>query len=205
MASACFACADNELELNEEKLYAGKAVYTLRKGLTLAGMVTDEFGFYIANANVEHTSGRNIATATDGSFFLRVLPKSVNYLTVTAEGFAPWQIEVPNVPDIAPLDVKLNRGAVLRIRVLDAAGAPAPGAYLECRLRAVRWSGTADADGRVVWEHALLEPMSLNATPKGHTPTGENTVNLTVTADGEEHVVTLAAPQIVAGRAGGVK
>ena len=101
----------------------GKAVLVLKAGLTLRGVVTDEYGYHVAGAKVGlghfFPESHTMATESDGSFVLAALPPGENFVTITADGFAPQRIEVQMASNTAPLAVQLKPGAILRLRVLD--------------------------------------------------------------------------------------
>ncbi len=188
------------ITLNLDDLQAGKAVLTLKSGLDLPGLVTDEYGYVVEGATVRAGPWIHLAsTDADGSFVLRALPAGLNCVTVSAEGFAPRQIEVRLATNTAPLAVKLKAGAVLRLHIVDPAGVPLPGALLVlegCWQNALGWDPLTDQAGRILWNSAPIEPITLTVSKDGYFNSRHNTL----TADGQEHTFTLRPQLVVSGR-----
>jgi RNA polymerase sigma factor (sigma-70 family) len=189
--------------LKLDDLHAGKAILTLKSGLDLPGLVTDEFGYALEGAKVRPGQIspwiHSVSTEADGSFVLRALPAGLNCVTVSAEGFAPRQIDVRLATNTAPLAVKLKAGAVLRVQVVDQAGAPLPGARLVlegCWPNTLEWEGWTDQAGRIFWNSAPIEPITFTVLKDGYFHSCHNIL----TADGEEHTFTLRPQLTVSGR-----
>jgi uncharacterized GH25 family protein len=184
-------------------LHDGKAVLVLKGGLTLRGVVTDEYGYHVAGAEVGlgrfFPGNHTIVTESDGSFALNAMPLGDNFVTITAEGFAPQRIEVQMTSNTAPLAVQLKPGAVLRLRVLDHEGSPMSKARVEVDHwqgpNTLEWGGWTDSNGRIVWKSAPLEPISLSVVKDGYF----NCRQRTLTADGQEHTITLRPQLTVVG------
>jgi hypothetical protein len=199
--------------LDVDDLQAGKAALVLKSGLTVRGVVTDEFGYHLAGAKVTHrrTGGSGCATdltgtATqvvtewDGSFVLPGLRPGEESIIVTSDGFVPQQIEVPRATNTASLAVELKPGGVLRLRILDQAGLPVPKARIALewcggRPAPVEWDSLTDSDGRAVWNSAPFETLTLDVLKDGYF----NSIN-DFTADAQEHIITLRPSLTVAGR-----
>jgi RNA polymerase sigma factor (sigma-70 family) len=187
-----------------DELRAGKAVLVLKAGLTLRGVVTDEHGYNLAGAKVygewRYAENHGSTTETDGSFILSGLEAGSVDVTVTADGFAPQRIPVQVSSNTAPLAVQLKPAAVLRVRVEDQTGSPLPGARVGLDQwqgpNAIVWGALTDSDGRAVWKSAPIEPITLSVIKDGWFSSRENAI----TADGEEHILTLCPPLTVVGR-----
>jgi RNA polymerase sigma factor (sigma-70 family) len=189
------------ISLND--LHAGKAVLALKSGFDLTGSVTDEYGYIVTDARVRASrvgelapSSPNASSGADGSFVLRALPAGANRITISAEGFAPQQIEVRMAPNTAPLAVKLKPGALLQLRVLDEVGRPLPEARLELEgswFKTLEWAGVTDRDGH--WNSAPIEPCTYTVSKGGYFESPRNTVS----ADGQEHTLTLRPQVVVSG------
>jgi RNA polymerase sigma factor (sigma-70 family) len=182
----------------------GKAVLVLKAGLTLRGVVTDEYGYHVAGAKVGlgrfFPESHTMATESDGSFVLAALPPGENFVTITADGFAPQRIEVQMASNTAPLAVQLKPGAILRLRVLDQTGSPMPKARVEVDgwqgPNTLEWGGLTDSSGRILWNSAPLEPITLSVLKDGYFNWRQNTL----TANGQEHTITLRPQLTVVGR-----
>ncbi|MGO9204204.1 MAG: sigma-70 family RNA polymerase sigma factor [Limisphaerales bacterium] len=190
--------------LKLEDLRAGAAVLVLKAGLTLRGVVTDEYGYRLAGAKVRHgrffSEGHGVATDGDGSFALPALPAGENTITITADRFAPQRIQVQMDSNTAPLAVQLKPGAVLRLRVLDEVGSPVPNARVGLERwqgpNTLEWGGLTDSSGCIEWDSAPLEPISFSVLKDGYFTSRNNTL----LADGQEHALTLHPQLTVAGR-----
>ena len=193
-----------ETTLKMEKLHAGAAVLVLKAGLTLHGVVTGETGYPVAGAKVSHgqffPEGQGVATDVDGAFALPALPAGENTITITADRFAPQRIKVQMASNTAPLAVQLKPGALLRLRVLDEAGSPVPKAHVALEQwqgpNTLMWGGLTDSGGRLEWNSAPLEPITFSVLKDGCFTSRRNEL----TADGQEHTITLRLQLTVMGR-----
>ena len=193
-----------ETTLKLEKLHAGAAVLVLKAGLTLRGVVTGETGYRVAGAKVSHgrffPEGQGVATDVDGAFALPALPAGESTITITADRFAPQRIQVQMTSNTAPLAVQLKPGALLRLRVLDEVGSPVPKARVALEQwqgpNTLEWGGLTDSGGRLEWNSAPLEPISFSVLKDGYFISRRNEL----TADGQEHTVTLRPQLTVMGR-----
>jgi len=102
-----------------------------KRVLTLRGVVIGETGYRVVGAKVSH--GRFFAEAKvwpptgDGAFALPALRQGRIPSPSRLTAFAPQRIQVQMASNTAPLAVELKPGALLRLRVLDEAGAPSRG------------------------------------------------------------------------------
>ena len=180
----------------------------LVRGVTVRGTVVDVDGTPIRGARV--VLGRGLAdvqvtSATAdaaGGFELLGCPVGPTLATVQQDSFAPQVREVRVEPGDAtpPVDFRLEPGSTLRIRVVDPAGRPIPGAT--CAVDSYRGSRSlshrekADADGRIVWRGgAPPDAIDLGIYAAGH-----QRRDVFLTAGPEEQVVTLAPELVVSGR-----
>ena len=104
------------------------AVLKLSRGYALSGTVRGPAGDLLTNATVfvgfdRYMSGA-IKTNTDagGQFDLKNLSLGDNYLTFSADGYAPDFRTVTVTATNAPLDVTLKPGRTIHGRVVDSAG-----------------------------------------------------------------------------------
>jgi protocatechuate 3,4-dioxygenase beta subunit/peroxiredoxin len=152
-------------------LQARKAQFILPDGITVRGIVVDEFGKPIAGALVKEAYGHGnlervseLKTEPDGRFsrFNRV-PRQWIY-TASADGRATVSIVAQVEAGMAELRLVLPPAKALLLRVLDQAGQPVPDASVT--LEAYRneaqildWTGTASPDGRIIWTNAPVQEI----------------------------------------------
>jgi hypothetical protein len=202
-------------EVPLEALRAGTAEMQLQAVATMRGRVLDETGRAVPNAELMLGSERNIGPGgstvearadADGRFELRRLALQKRLLGTYAPGFAPALQLVEIKRDAAPAEVRLKRGAPLRVRVADQAGQPLAGVA----VRADQWPASmqrgsetlpgwwlfpgweweTDADGRVTWSNAPPETIHWSFTKDGYMSRGHHGLK----AAPEEQVVTLGLP-----------
>jgi hypothetical protein len=170
----------------------------------LRGIVSDEKGYNLAGAKVGSgmffPENHTIDTMSDGSFVLRALSPGENFITIMADGFAPQRIPVEISSNTAPLAVRLKPGGVLRLRVLDKAGLPLSQARVSLEgwqgRNTLMWNGLTDGGGRIVWSSAPLEPVTFSVLKEGYFSSRQDSL----TADGQEHTITLRPQLTVSGR-----
>jgi RNA polymerase sigma factor (sigma-70 family) len=187
--------------LKMDDLRAEKAVLVLKAGLTLRGEVTDEHGYRVAGAMLSARDGHSVLAESDGSFVLPAMSPGKNMVTVTANGFAPQRIPVLMASNTAPLAIQLKPAAVLRLRVLDEAGSPLSDARVELARwqqdTSLQWLALTDSDGRAVWGSAPLDRITLTVRKEGYCVLSDN---ITLIADGQEHLVPMGRPLTLVGR-----
>jgi RNA polymerase sigma factor (sigma-70 family) len=196
--------ATDQTSIKMAELRAGTARLVLKAGLNLRGTVTDEAGAPISGAKIKSgkfASQSRVATAADdGSFTLPALSDGEETITVTADHFAPQRLQVRMSSNTAPLTVQLKPGALLRLRIVDDTGMPVPEARVGLErwegYNTLDWSGLTDADGRLDWDSAPLEPMGFSILKEGYFASRNNTI----TADSQEHEIKLRRQVKVVGR-----
>lgn len=181
----------------ERDLWSGSLVTTLRRGFTLTGRVLTAEGRPVENALIAHEpqsiEPRTTRTDAEGRFRLAGLSEGFFDVVASAEGYAPEYREVPIGPDLPELELRLEPGAVLRLRVVDPLGAAVPGATVSLeqwgeRRHKIDWSATSDAQGRITWDAAPAgDPLELCARKNGWCYSR----NVRVTAGDDEHVIEL--------------
>jgi hypothetical protein len=201
------------------QLLAGAYVFRLGRIVALRGTVVDTNGQPVPNVTitVDNPRGSNGAAGmtnqADGTFALALCRAGAKGLRFEAPGFALAKLEVELTPDMAPLRVTLQPAKPFRLRILDRNGFPVPGAGVTNRtfvssrpsgplsgrleswgMPRVLFSQQADADGRVRWDNPPEGHLSLEVAA-----TGLRSTNVLVTADGEEHVITLVPALTVLG------
>ncbi|HZM01831.1 MAG TPA: carboxypeptidase regulatory-like domain-containing protein, partial [Candidatus Saccharimonadales bacterium] len=193
----------NAVTVKLKDLHSGKAVLVLQAGFTLSGMVTDEYGYHVAGAKVSvgrfFPKNDGVVTESDGSFVRKALPAGENFITITADGFAPQRIPVQMTSNTPPLAVQLKPGAVLRLRIVDQNASPIVSARAAAQgwqgPNTLDWAALADSGGRIVWNSAPLEPFSVSVLKDGYFSSRNNIVP----ADGQEHTIILHPQLTVVG------
>ncbi len=185
-------------------LHEGTAILVLKSGLSLSGQVTDEWSGPVADAKVslgqfDSDSNPSSRTDSDGMFVLKGLPTGRNHLTVTAEGFAPERISVEVATNNQSLAIQLKTGALLRLRVIDEAGNGVEHARVQLQgwrgHKTFGWGGFTDPEGRIEWRSAPHDELDLFVGKQGFFYSRNNLI----TADGEEHLITLHPQLTVTG------
>lgn len=173
------------------------AVFTLRKGLIVAGRVLDEAGAPIGNAKLlignSRFESRPVTARTDdnGAFRLTGAKAGQTYLTVQASGYAPQMKSVEIADGLAPIDFKLAPGHVFKARVVDEAGTPVRSARLTVDVwqnyQTIELNGTTDSKGLLTIDSAPRDGMSGSIYKSSYM--GLN--GIPFVADGNEHTFTL--------------
>ena len=189
-------------------LLATNAVFQIQRGLGLPGTVTDTRGRLIASARIlvgdsryrSSSSSRSPTTIRAdgrGRFLLPAQARGKVTLTVQAPGFAPEMMEVMMQPDLPPIGIKLGSGALIRGRVVDAAGLPIAEARVSLQQwrqkQTLEWSTRTDGEGRFEWDSAPADPVMLYAYKDGYLSQG---LELSP-ADGEKSIRLLERPILV--------
>jgi RNA polymerase sigma factor (sigma-70 family) len=197
----------------EEKLRAEKFVFQLGRPVTVSGVVVDAEGAPVADAEVfvggRSNSGKRTAkTATDGSFTVAGCRPGKELVSADAKGFATTTLEVAEVGS-APLRLVLQRGQLLRLRIMNPQGQPIPKAnvWLDTFRNGpinqprpipvqANFSPRSDKEGLVIWSNAPDTELQFAISAGGYMRTNE----FTVRPDGEEHVVVLLPAVMISGR-----
>ena len=131
-----------------------------------------------------------------------------------AEGFGPEfrEVNVPKGGEAEAPDIRLGKASTLRVRVVDRAGEPVAGAYLQVGTwrghdslirigaqSAVPWRSTwnaeTDAAGRFIWTSAPSDAMLVHIFNDGYM----RTEPVSLTASDLEQVVTLNPGLVISG------
>jgi protocatechuate 3,4-dioxygenase beta subunit len=186
-------------------LRALKGALVMEKGFDVAGHVLDDQGKPIAGADVVlgghsyNSHAPESKTDAQGRFVLKHCQRNPRaFVLASAAGRSPELKEVAIDRDRDDVEVRLEPGRTLRLRVVDGKGRPVAGARVRPETwrgsSALGWSGTTGADGRVVWNEAPREPVNYAIYAPGHVQ-----VDKVLTASGEEQSVTLLAELTVTG------
>jgi hypothetical protein len=174
-----FNWAEKEISLNE--LRAERAELKVSPVVTFGGRVLDTSGQAVAGAKVilgsEHSVYDEPETRTDaeGRFaFARQRPHR-RLLAVDAEGWAPTVQFVET--NFSLIEIRLQKGSPLRVRVEDDSGHPLPG--VDATVTEVqganrgRWSYShrawiTDLHGTLVWANAPTQSCAWNFSKSGY-------------------------------------
>ena len=161
---------------------AGKAEAVLEKGAPINGRVLDLEGKPVAGARVLSTSHdyflyNNVAryavtTDADGRFRAGQFWPGEYSLIATAKGHSPGATRLKVNGTAQQVEVRLGKPRVFKARVLDPAGKPIEGAFVNIDT----WQGYrclgvflyTDADGRVRWDDAPDDFLVMNVHQEGY-------------------------------------
>lgn len=198
--------ADEQSTALLDPLWSGQLVTLARRGVTLTGRVLDEAGTPLAGARIVHApfslEAIGVETSVEGWFAIPGLEPGSFDFTVTASGFAPRYQEVILGEDAPPEEIRLEPGSTLRLRVVDEAGAPVPGATVGLeqwgvRRHKLKWVEETGAEGGLVWDSAPGGvDLDLYARKAGWCYTRD----LKLQADGLEHTLVMRPALTVTGR-----
>jgi protocatechuate 3,4-dioxygenase beta subunit len=174
---------------------------TLETGRSLSGRVTGPAGEPVQKAQILLQEERTIqsslgdanaevprllgSTDGEGRFQVQGVAPGAADLEIHAVGYRSRRqsVQVPEDGDVEGLEVSLEKASVLEVRVLDAAGAPVPGARVEVSRigsNPVLSMCLTAPDGRCRMDSLDCEPgwyrLSANTEDHGH---GETTFELT--------------------------
>ena len=163
------------------------AILQLKRGVIVRGRVMDSAARPIKDAVVVlgDDPTKIFPTDADGQFQLRPLAPQLITLTVIATGFAPQLHKLNLQAGLPPQEFRLESGKPIHLRVVDAAGAPIPRAFVNL----IEWKGSrslqsihnanrpqasdtavpkrTDEDGLWQWPWAPDAPVKLQITSTG--------------------------------------
>jgi RNA polymerase sigma factor (sigma-70 family) len=197
----------------EQDLRDNRHVFRLGRPTTIRGVVLDPDSEPIPDAKilvgqVSESGRRSAISGADGTFSVAGCKPGRNLVTAEAEGFAAHTLEANVTSESAPLQITLERGKRLILRVVNRVGEPVPKAsvYLDTFERGApsarqspppqtELSSQADGAGRLVWSNAPDRELSFDLHAKGYM----RLYHFKVRPDGEEHVATLRPALVVSG------
>ena len=155
-----------------------------------------------------------MATNELGEYTLRGCEPGPAIVMAQAEGFGPEfrEVNVPNGGEVEAPVIRLGKASTLRVRVVDRAGKPVAGAYLQVgtwrghhsllRIGAQSevpwrstWNAQTDAAGRFTWTSAPSDAMLVHIFKDGYM----RKEPVSLTASDQEHVVTLDPGLVISG------
>jgi RNA polymerase sigma factor (sigma-70 family) len=196
----------------ENQLLAGAYVFHLGRAVAVSGLVLDPDGQPVSGASVlvqsalkgpdkrpqaavtARAQSREATTQSDGSFSLAGCEPGKNHLTAKAKGFAAEALEVELAQDLQPLKVTLRPGPILRVRVLNQAGQPVPGADVWRSMGPIKFFGKTGQDGRLVWDSAPQKESWYSFSASNGMG-----IDVKLTPDGHEHTITLPPALVISG------
>jgi peroxiredoxin len=192
----------------------------LSKASRMKGRVVDGSGKPVKAALVdtggtEYRDHRTPArTDVRGEYTLRGCEAGSAIVTAQAEGFGPEFVEVniPNGGEVEAPVIRLGKASTLRVKVVDRAGKPVAGAYLQVgtwrghdsllRIGAQSevawrspWNAQTDAAGRFTWTSAPVDAMLVHIFKDGYM----RMEPVPLTASNQEQVVTLDPGLVISG------
>ena len=175
------------------ELLAGTAVVLMAEGFAVSGRVLDAAGKPVEGAKI---SGGDypVWTPFDGRFTLKHCGAGGLALLVQARGHAPVRQTVRVGPDLGALQIQLEKGNILRGRVIDPRGQPIGRAVIAVRqwqgMETPEWKWTTDAAGRFAWDSAPDGELLGSITREGYEPVSGRVLR----AVEEEQVIRLRRP-----------
>lgn len=194
---------------SREELISLQEVVVLKNGVVLTGTVVDPDRLPIPHAFVEAMAGvdgdfRGSQTFSDrkGKFQTFPIPIGKTTLSVVADGFAPLMRRVNNRQAAEPLDLQLDAGRLVAIRVVNEAGEPLAGAevsvtdwhYPGNRLE-LDGNYNTDAQGIWRWGHAPDGELTYLFSHPGYMEAKHKLI-----AGNELQTVTLGPPVKITGK-----
>ena len=190
-------------------LRAEAAVFTLQRGTTVTGTVHDAAGAPIAEARVyQGLWGRggdpDAVTDDTGRFEVPHITDTRAVITVQAGGYAPEMTIKTLKKEMAPVDITLEPGHVLRIRTVNRDGEP----VADVRVSVAGWRGgdalrlwpveenQTDDQGEFVWNAAPSDSVTYSLYHEALFPAAP----VELTADGTWHTVVMRPPFTVRGK-----
>jgi hypothetical protein len=191
-----------ELEEGEEP----HAEIRMSRGVALTGRIVDDSGQPIVGAQLRSQISnvmRQASTDKEGKFTLTGCKAGPTRVVISSPGKATMLEIVDAAADMQPLELTMQPGGHLRIRVLDPDGKPSP----KARVFLQEWKGHvnyfefdhintyADDNGVWEWNEAPLDDIVADISPRQ----GMQLPRQKFKARAEEYVVTLNRPLEISG------
>jgi RNA polymerase sigma factor (sigma-70 family) len=198
-----------------QQLLAGTFVFKLGRAVTVRGQVLDPDGQPVAGAHVlsghvDHSGWRETTTFDDGSFVLVGCRPGKDLLSAEARGFAAVTLEVELTEASEPFTLTLQRGNLLRLRVVNRAGLsvakatvwldtqehdPIDSTVKKSSPVQAKFERQTDADGRMEWDSAPDAELRFRVSADGYMGVRD----VLVRPDGQEHTITLPTALTISG------
>ena len=185
----------------QELLREGRFVFTLSRGVTVQGMIVDTQGKAVPKAKVVvgklgRGEFRDTIALDDGSFVVKACRPGDTCVAVSAKGFASKVLNLNLEADPTPLNIILEAGHALRLKVVDQAGRPVAKATLSANLpgSVLAWLGKTDTNGIANAQAPAAGTMTVRVEASGYALTEAE-----VTGDGQEHLIKLTKETVLSG------
>ncbi|HEU5123710.1 MAG TPA: sigma-70 family RNA polymerase sigma factor, partial [Verrucomicrobiae bacterium] len=188
-------------------------LFHLGRPITVHGVVVDDDDAPVVGANilvggVAESGRRESISEMDGSFTVRGCKPGKQTITAEADGYAVTSMKAVLSDTSGPICLKLQRGKLLRLRVVDRNDLPLRKASVWLNtfengsieknrptIPQVEFEGKTDAEGRLVWSNAPDAELNFDVSAAKHT----RVYGVKMRPDAEEHIVRLPDAVIVHG------
>jgi beta-lactamase regulating signal transducer with metallopeptidase domain len=187
------------------ELRSRSAVMVMKKGIEVAGKVTDMEGRPLAGAKVLQGADRwgshypETRTDNQGVYRFPNARPGPMVLTVQTVGYAPDLRDITVAKRMASVDFKLGVGNDLHGKVVDEDGLPVRKAWIAADTwrghRSIDFRADTDADGRFTWLDAPKDEVLFDMGKQGF----QSVRHKAIKAGDDEVVVTLPKPMKVSG------
>ncbi|HTU26680.1 MAG TPA: carboxypeptidase-like regulatory domain-containing protein [Pirellulales bacterium] len=145
-----------------ESLRSQSAVLVMRRGVEIAGRITDPDGKPVPRAVViwgdnpylEHRPRQEVLSDDEGRYQFPPLPPGKMAVTVVAEGWMPELRTVDIAPELGPVDFQLRPGKTLKVRFV----LPGPGPLPEFAVQVAGWR---DKQSLYNYDHPNVLPTAI--------------------------------------------
>ncbi|HEY1171336.1 MAG TPA: M56 family metallopeptidase [Verrucomicrobiae bacterium] len=179
------------LKLRMADLASMNAVMTLKAGIAISGRVVDEAGNPVAGVRITinqqwNESTGNITNGADGRFHISNasgprfvidgLPPKTMALTLQATGYASKMEAIPLDPPPKEFSIVMLPGRTLRGIVMNTDGTTITNGFFAVDSptgmgqRPYSFTTRTDAEGRLVWTSAPVEPITASLSAPGYLP-----------------------------------
>lgn len=181
-----------------DPLFRQDAVFKLKAGVTVRGLVVDEAGRPVGGVQLRmrDSASRNqphtFINQPDGTFSLPHWDVSSVLVTAEKEGFQARSATIAAGGDAGVGRIVLTPAKPLVVRIVGEDDAPLAGAEIQSDInpspeQIVNWKTRTDANGRAEWPTAPDKPVTLWVTPPAGSIYPFRSARLI--ADGNEHVI----------------
>lgn len=185
----------------QELLREGHFVFKLSRGVTVQGTVVDTQGKPVSKAKVVvgkvgRGEFRETTTLEDGSYVAKACRPGETCVAVSAKGFAAKVLNLDLEADPTPLNIILESGRALHLKVVDQAGRPVAKAMIAANLPGsiLAQLGKTDTNGSANVQAPAAGTMTIQLEARGYA-----SAEVEVTADGQEHLIELTKETVVSG------
>ncbi len=185
----------------QELLREGRFVFKLSRGVTVQGVVVDKQGKPVPKAKVVvgklgKGEFRETTTLEDGSYVAKACRPGETCVAVSAKGFATRVLDLNLAADFSPLNITLESGRALRLKVVNQAGQPVAKAMISANLSesTLAHLGKSDTNGLANVQAPSAGTITIRVSAGGYAA-----AEVEVTADGQEHSIVLTKEMVLSG------